>query len=821
MKNSLLFFILLLSGMAGAQIVNIPDPAFKNFLLTSNAINSNGNVIVINANGDNEIQVSEALAVWEISIDGLSGDPIVSLTGIEAFMDLRKIKIISIPIISLDCTSLTNLEELNISICDELVSLTVAGLHNLKKITLNETDITSLDCTGLTSLEELDLVEVYELATLNIQGLPGLKKIKIDSADIASLDCSGLNSLEELDIQIVNELTALNISGLPNLKKVSIDETALTSLDCTGLTSLEELTLDASVNLTSLIIEDFVGLKRFVLRTTNLTSLDLTTAVDLEFLYLSSNEHIGSLDLSNCTQLKKLWVFMNGGQEPAYLNLKNGIIEYEIFVDALYVGSGDAPLYLCIDEGNEGLLSASTLSNPKIFISTYCSFMPGGNYNTISGDLTFDSDNNGCDGNDSYAGFVRMGITDGTESFSAFTASGQYNFFTQTGTFTLTPELENDWFTVTPPSATINLATVDNSTTAQNFCITANGVHPDVEVVITPTGTAQPGFDADYKIVYKNKGNQTLSGAVTLNYDDSVLDHVSSYPSETTSATSTLTWNYTDLLPFESRSMYATFNLNGPMETPPVNLDDVLSFTVSVTPATGDETPADNLFLLSQVVAGSFDPNDIACLEGRSVSPEKIGEYLHYNINFENTGTAPATFIVVKDVIDETKFDVSTLQLMDASHNVETRVTGNKVEFYFDAINLGPEEKGNVIFKIKTLNSLQLNDDVTQQADIFFDYNWPIQTNEAVTIFEVLGIGEYEFDNYVKVYPNPAKDIVTISADSNISSIDMYDMQGRTLQSGVVNGQEVRFDMASRGSGIYFIKIVTEKGIKVEKVVKE
>ncbi|MCW4467390.1 T9SS type A sorting domain-containing protein [Flavobacterium sp. MFBS3-15] len=508
------------------------------------------------------------------------------------------------------------------------------------------------------------------------------------------------------------------------------------------------------------------------------------------------------------------------GNTISYINFKNGVTEYDDFTINLNTDQ-QAGIYICIDEGNESLFPSNVYANPNILVSNYCSFTPGGSYNTIEGNLTFDSDNNGCGLDDAYSGFVRMNIDNGIESFSTFTASGLYNFYVQSGTFTLTPQIDNEWFIATPPSATINLATVVNSTMTQNFCIIANGFHPDVEVVIVPIVAAQPGFDANYKVVYRNKGNQALSGTVTLNYDDAVLDYVSAIPVESTSSTGLLSWNYVNLLPFESRSILLTLNVNGPMETPAINLNDVLAFSASVTPATGDETPTDNAFALEQVVVGSYDPNDITCLEGESVDPSKIGEYLHYNINFENTGTAPATFIVVKDMIDEAKFDINTLQVLYASHAVETRVTGNKVEFYFGDINLAALGKGNVVFKIKTLNTLQVNDDVAQQADIFFDYNWPIETNEAVTVFEVLSLGEYETDNSVKVYPNPAKNRVTITAASQVELIEVYDMQGRLLQSAIVNGTEVEMDLSSRSNGVYFVKVETDRGMKVEKIIKE
>ncbi|TRW24598.1 T9SS type A sorting domain-containing protein, partial [Flavobacterium zepuense] len=257
-----------------------------------------------------------------------------------------------------------------------------------------------------------------------------------------------------------------------------------------------------------------------------------------------------------------------------------------------------------------------------------------------------------------------------------------------------------------------------------------------------------------------------------------------------------------------------------PMETPAIQNGDVIYYNVSIDGGATDETPNDNFFVFQQIVNGSFDPNDITCLEGSVVSPEMIGEYLHYTINFENTGDAAATFIVVKDVIDEAKFDVSSLQVLNASHNVEVRVTGNKVEFIFDDINLGATQKGNVIFKIKSLNSLQVNDEVMNKADIFFDYNFPITTNEATTAFQVLGVKDLAKDASVSIYPNPSNSIVNIKADGSIKSYELYDLQGRVLQTSIVNSTAAILDISARAKGIYFVKVVTEKGVSVQKIAK-
>ena len=93
----------------------------------------------------------------------------------------------------------------------------------------------------------------------------------------------------------------------------------------------------------------------------------------------------------------------------------------------------------------------------------------------------------------------------------------------------MTPELENPtYFQISPQS--LNFSLIDNSghDTAINFCITPNGIHKDVEVVLAPYGPARPGFDATYLVTYKNKGNQTLSCDVSVQYNEDVLDFVRS-----------------------------------------------------------------------------------------------------------------------------------------------------------------------------------------------------------------------------------------------------------------------------------------------------
>jgi len=360
----------------------------------------------------------------------------------------------------------------------------------------------------------------------------------------------------------------------------------------------------------------------------------------------------------------------------------------------------------------------------------------------------------------------------------------------------------------------------------QNFCITPNGNHNDLEMALIPVNNARPGFDATYKISYKNKGTQTQSGTLSFVYDDAVLDFMNANPATNSQAINTLNWNFSDLLPFETRSVLVTLNAHSPMEIPPVNGGDILNFTALVNSTLTDETPNDNTFVLHQTVVNSFDPNDKTCLEGATITPEMVGKEVHYMIRFENTGTANAENIVVKDMIDDTKFDVNSLIPIDSSHPFVTKISGtNKVEFIFENINLPFDDAHNdgyVAFKIKTKPSLVVGNSFSNTASIYFDYNFPIITNAATTAVALLANQDFEFEQYFKIYPNPASMILNIETKKTIevTSINIYNTLGQ-LVLVIPNALQTKsVDVSSLKTGNYFLKINSDHGTSSVKFVK-
>ena len=75
-------------------------------------------------------------------------------------------------------------------------------------------------------------------------------------------------------------------------------------------------------------------------------------------------------------------------------------------------------------------------------------------------------------------------------------------------------------------------------------------------------------------------------------------------------------------------------------------------------------------------------------------------------------------------------------------------------------------------------------------------------------------------DNKINIHPNPTNDRLYIEAEVEIEDIVIYDVYGRRLQSIVNNQQSLSIDVADLKSGIYFIKINTNKGNIVKRIIK-
>ncbi|MCF1420062.1 T9SS type A sorting domain-containing protein [Mangrovimonas futianensis] len=812
MKHTYLLFVLF-SLSVQSQIINFPDQTFKDQLLASSpsnqiAKNLSGSWFQIDANSDGEIQESEALEVSYISVSGytteVNNSILNDITGIEYFTNLTHLTCSPHEISYVDLSQNTSLTYLDFS---EPLSST------LNWYTLNELDVTNcsnlayLDISG-NGLESIDLSQNVNLTTLKAS-YNAFMELDISQTEINEFFIQG-NSLpytfignEELEVfaNSFGKLGHLDVSLCSDLLSIFLEDVGIHSINLGYHPLLTWIYLSVSSNFSEIDLSAFPNLENF--------NLEEYWEED-DFFVLTH------LDFSDNFQLQDISISSSSLES---VNLKNGISEETIDI---YNYSSSSLNFICADEFQ--VLELSDIFGDEVVVHPYCSFTPGGNYNTTTGQVLFDLNNDGCQtGTESFSNVLIQVESEDSEEVSYVNSGGNYSFYSQNGSFILTPSIEHpDWFNISPENAIVVFEDNLNNTTSQDFCISALGTHQDLEVVLTPIGNAQPGFDADYELIYKNNGNQMTSGQVSLSFGSSLMELVSVSQEQNDLNDGELIWNFEDLLPFESRSTFVTFNLNAPTETPSLNIDDVLTFSVEIVGAQEDENPDDNSFELNQTVVGAFDPNDKVCLEGDIAPIEKIGDYLHYTINFENIGNAAATFVVIKDVLNESDYNLNSLQILSASHSMETRMEGNLLEFYFDNIDLGPEEQGHVSYKIKTLESLEVGDTVSNSAEIYFDYNLPIETNEAITSFESLSLIENTAqEGSIKIFPNPTfGEVMIVSPSSPIQLLEVLDMNGRILNSLELNKRRTICDLSAYQKGVYFVKIKTQDGVYGSKVIK-
>ncbi len=71
----------------------------------------------------------------------------------------------------------------------------------------------------------------------------------------------------------------------------------------------------------------------------------------------------------------------------------------------------------------------------------------------------------------------------------------------------------------------------------------------------------------------------------------------------------------------------------------------------------------------------------------------------------------------------------------------------------------------------------------------------------------------------ISVYPNPAKDILNISSDEAVASIELYNMLGEKVLGTHCVANDISIDVSSLSNGAYILKIRTVKGVGEYKVI--
>lgn len=227
-KHLLIITFALVTSILQGQIVNIPDANFKAALLTHNPI--------INLNSDNEIQLSEAVSFGKTMI--IDRRQIVSLEGIEAFVNLAGLICTTNQITSINVTKNTALTTLYCS-GNKISNLDLSKNKSLINLDVNSNQLTSLDLSNNPVLKSL-IAFSNLLTTLDVSLNGNLKEISCNGNQISILNFGDNSVLEYLDCS-ANKLKTLNVNKNSALKRLVCNSNNLNSLDVSSVNSLGTL----------------------------------------------------------------------------------------------------------------------------------------------------------------------------------------------------------------------------------------------------------------------------------------------------------------------------------------------------------------------------------------------------------------------------------------------------------------------------------------------------------------------------------------------------------------------------------------------------
>jgi uncharacterized repeat protein (TIGR01451 family) len=364
------------------------------------------------------------------------------------------------------------------------------------------------------------------------------------------------------------------------------------------------------------------------------------------------------------------------------------------------------------------------------------------------------------------------------------------------------------------------------------FCLIPNDqTTVDVRIDIIIPQSARPGNSLPVILKYSNIGTKSISGNVEFNFEGQLQTITDINPPHDMISANQISWKYQDLLPLESREIQLMFELNLPTSSPPLNGGELLQYSAKVEPVMGDINPLDNLSKAIVEVANSYDPNDKRCMQGDTIRPESVGRPLTYVIRFENNGTAEAIDVRIRDIIDTSMLDISTFEMISASHDgyMVQISKGNIIDFTFKDIYLPFDDENNdgyVAFNIHSKEGLQIGDAIKNDAAIYFDFNYPVITNEAITLVADKATSTTNIQPQVelKVQPNPVRDHTRVTAGAGILRIDLFDPSGRHIRQQVYTRSDEKtrdFNTNGLSQGMYWLRVTTEKGTGAISLIKE
>jgi hypothetical protein len=425
----------------------------------------------------------------------------------------------------------------------------------------------------------------------------------------------------------------------------------------------------------------------------------------------------------------------------------------------------------------------------------------------VSGVVYYDANSNSIKDQNEF-GIPQILIhSQNNETYAMSGPTGAFTFYYNGNSDQLTVEVNNSQYTAVPQNFTVNGAE------QVNIGIQIEGSTSDLMTDVIVNSPFRPGFATSATLHLANLGNVVQGSELVVSLPENV-SFTSASVAPISETGNTLTFAINDLQAFETRQIQLNM-----LTSVTAALGDTAVLTASLTSETSDINTNNNLAIDSSIIVGAYDPNDKACSRGELVTPTQLSNSneFEYLIRFQNTGTFYAENVVIQDTISS-YFDLATMRIIAASDSMNvTFGENNLVNFNFPLIFLPdsttnePESHGFVKYAIRTKPDLQLGTVLRNTAYIYFDFNEPIITNTAETLYDLTIGYEMVDDQSILVYPNPTTSTVQLMEYANQTvSVSLNDISGKAVAMQMcVNGE---LDLSKLNPGIYLGVISASQG---------
>ena len=479
---------------------------------------------------------------------------------------------------------------------------------------------------------------------------------------------------------------------------------------------------------------------------------------------------------------------------------------FEFFQDGPYTLDGLAPSDYSV-----------SLWDPWLGANVYCTFpttvtitslpTPCG---TISGTAYHDADQdcsfNGFDLKQPYRVItfdpIGFAITDG---------NGHYQQNVDFGTYGISQTQPANEVQICPAQP-VQTATVDaaNLTVNTDFANLSTVPH-DLSVTLNSTN-ARPGFGTQvWLTVVNNSAFPSGQVSIALSYDAILLN------------ASNASWNLPVLQPYGSVTY--SFIANVPADIG--LLGSNLNYGATVTNTASEANTVNNTTFLDVTITGSYDPNDKQGTTSSRLSDTQYfltqDQWVDYTVRFQNTGSAAAETVVIRDTLDDDLF-IPSLEILGASHAFTPSFGGGReLIFTFDNINLPdsttdlPGSQGFISFRLKPNNDIIVGDLLENTAGIYFDFNPPIITNTTSHVVDFSTQVVALDAQRMQVWPNPTHDILHLTLPGDLHAYRVLAADGREmLPQRTTGGPITPVDVSALPVGPYLLQAVMHDGSQMQ-----